>query len=98
MRNLEVGKGGGFGFEGGDSFDQSSDGEGIANAAGAADEAEDAAFTGELDGNANEGGNAGTVNLRNAVEDDDDFFGASLDDRLKSVMELLGGLADGQPA
>ena len=94
----KVGEGGGFGFESGDGFDEASDGEGIANTARAADEAEDAAFTSELDRDAHESGDAGAVNLRNAVEDDHDFFGAGLDDGFKGVMELLGGLADGQPA
>ena len=42
----EVGEGGGFGFEGGDGFDEAGDGESVADAAGAADEAKDAAFAG----------------------------------------------------
>jgi hypothetical protein len=40
----EIGEGGGFGFEGGDGFYEAGDGEGVADAAGAADEAKDAAF------------------------------------------------------
>jgi hypothetical protein len=43
-RSGEVGEGGGFGFEGGDGFDEAGDGEGVADAAGAAYEAKDAAF------------------------------------------------------
>src|SRR6267143_1225719 len=70
---LEVGEGGGFGFEGGDGFDEAGDGEGVADAAGAADEAEDATFASELDGDAHQRGDAGAVNLRDAVQDDDHF-------------------------
>ena len=40
----EIGEGGGFGFEGGDGFYEAGDGEGVADAAGAADQAKDAAF------------------------------------------------------
>jgi hypothetical protein len=93
----EVGKGGGFGFEGGDGFDEAGDGEGIADAARAADEAEDAAFTCELDGDAHERGDAGAVNLDDAVEDDDDFFSASLNYGLQRIVELVGRLADSEP-
>jgi hypothetical protein len=64
----------------------------------AADEAEGAAFAGELDGDAHEGGDAGTVDLGDTVEDDDDVFGAGFDDGFESVVELLGGLADGEAA
>ena len=74
----EVLEGGGFGFEGGDGFDEAGDGEGVADAALAADQAQDAAFTGQLDGDAHQGGDAGAVNLRDAVQDDDHFFRAGL--------------------
>jgi hypothetical protein len=94
----EVGEGGGFGFEGGDGFDEAGDGEGVADAAMATDEAQGAAFAGELDGDAHEGGDAGTVDLGDTVEDDDDVFGARFDDGFESVVELLGGLADGEAA
>src|SRR6266481_2241921 len=94
----EVLEGGGFGFEGGDSFDEAGDGEGVADAAGAADEAENAAFAGELYGDAYQRGDARAVNLRDAVQDDDNFFRAAFDDGFESVVELLGGLADGKPA
>ena len=83
MSLCEVGEGGGFGFEGGDGFDEAGDGEGVADAARAADEAQDAAFTGELDGDAHERGDAGAVDLDDAVEDDDDFFARRLNDGLQ---------------
>jgi hypothetical protein len=94
----EIFEGRGFGFEGGDGFDEAGDSEGVANAALTADEAEDAAFAGKLDGDAHERGNAGAVNLGNAIEDDDDFLGAGLNDGLQGVVELVGGLTDGEAA
>ncbi len=92
----EVGEGGGFGFEGGDGFDEAGDGKGVANAALSADEPEHATFAGELDGNAHEGGNAGAVDLGNAVEDNNHFAGARFDDGLESIVELVGRFANGQ--
>jgi hypothetical protein len=89
---------GGFGFESGDGFDEAGDGEGVADAARAADEAENAAFAGQLDGNAHQRGNARAINLGDAVQDDDNFLGAGFDDAFQSVVKLLGGLADGEPA
>ena len=98
IKQLKIGEGGGFGFEGGDGFDEAGDGEGVADAAVAANQAEGAAFAGELDGDAHQGGDAGTVDLRDAVEDDDDILGAGFDDGFESVVELLGGLTDGEAA
>src|SRR6266478_1547683 len=98
LEQSEVGEGCGFGFEGGDGFDEAGDGEGVADAAGTADQAEHAAFAGELDGDAHQRGDAGAVDLRNAVQEDDNFLRASFDHRFESVVELLGGLADGEPA
>ena len=60
----EVGEGGGFGVEGGDGFDEARDGEGVAHAARAADEAKRAVGVFELDGDAHERGDAGAINLR----------------------------------
>ena len=76
----EIGEGGGFGFEGGDGFDEASDGEGVANAAGTADEAENSAFACELDGDAYQGGDARAVDLWDAVQDDHHSPGAGLHD------------------
>jgi len=98
LEQSEVGEGCGFGFEGGDGFDEAGDGEGVADAAGTADQAEHAAFAGELDGDAHERGDAGAVDLWNAAQEDDNFLRASFDHRLESVVQLLGGLADGEPA
>jgi hypothetical protein len=97
-KQLEVREGGGFGFEGGDGFDEAGDGEGVADAALAADEAQDAAFAGELDGNAHQRGDAGAVNLRDAVEDDNYSLRPGFNDGLQSVVQLVGGLADREPA
>jgi len=94
----EVLEGGGFGFEGGDGFDEAGNGEGVTDAALAADQAQDTAFARQLDGDAHQGGNAGAVDLRDAVEDDDDFLRAAFNDGLQSVVELIGGLADGEAA
>ena len=47
---LEAGGGGGFGLEGGDGFDETSDGKGIADTAGTADEMESATMAREGDG------------------------------------------------
>jgi len=94
----EVGEGGGFGVEGGDGFDEAGDGKGVAHAAGAADEAERAVGVFELDGDAHEGGNAGAVNLRDAVEVDDDVTSAGLEEFFEGLVEMLAGFADGQAA
>jgi hypothetical protein len=98
LEQSEVGESRGFGFEGGDGFDEAGDGEGVADAAGAADQAEHAAFAGELDGDANERGDAGAVDLRDAVQEDNNFLRAPFDHGFESVVELFGGLADGEPA
>ncbi len=74
----EIGEGGGFGFECRDGIDEARHGEGVADAAFAANEAEDAAFTGELDGDTDQRGDAGTIDLGNAIEYDHDFAGAAL--------------------
>jgi hypothetical protein len=92
----EAGQGGGFGVEGGDGFDEAGDGEGIADAALAADKVKGSGFAGEADGNAHEGRDSGAVDLRNVIEGDDDFAGAPLNSGLQSVMELLGGLANSE--
>src|SRR5689334_24961734 len=86
---LKVGEGGGFGVESGDGFDEAGDGEGVADATGAADQAEHAAIARELNRDANKRGEAGTVNLRRAIEPDDDFARALLGDGLQGGVELL---------
>src|SRR5947209_4925194 len=97
-KSYKVGEGGGFGFEGGDGFDEAGDGEGVADAPRAADQAQHAAFARELDGDSNERGKARTIDLRRAVEADDDLANALLDDRLQGAVELFAGFADGEPA
>src|SRR5438876_1142512 len=66
--------------------------------AGAADQAQHAAFSGELNRDAHQRRDAGAVNLGNAIQDDDDFLRALLDDGLKSRVELVAGLPDGEAA
>src|SRR6266481_4029782 len=97
LEQSEVGESRGFGFEGGDGFDEAGDGEGVADTAGAADQAEHAAFAGELDGDAHQRGDAGAVDLRDAVQEDNNFLRAPFDHGFESVVELFGGLADGEP-
>src|ERR1700731_1299158 len=98
LEESEVGESRGFGFEGGDGFDEAGDSEGVADAAGAADQAKNAAFAGQLDRDAHQGGDAGAVDLRDAVEDDHDFAGALVDYRLQRFVKLFAGLADGEAA
>src|SRR6202040_611107 len=98
LEESEVGESRGFGFEGGDGFDEAGDSEGVADSAGAADEAENCAVAVELDGDAHERGDAGAVDLRDAVQEDHNFLRAPFDHGFESVVELLGRLADGEPA
>ena len=98
LNQLEVGEGGGLGFECGNGFDEAGDREGVADAAGTTYQAQDAAFAGELDRDPYERGDPRAVNLRDAIQDDDNFLRATFDDGFESVMELLGRLSDGQPA
>jgi len=50
-----------------------------------------------FDRNAHQRGDAGAIDLWDAVQDDDNFLCAAFDDRFESVVKLLGGLADGKP-
>ena len=65
------------GFVGGDGFDETGDGEGVADAAFAADQMESAALARERNGKFHERGDAGAVDLGNIVEVDDHFAGAA---------------------
>jgi len=82
--------------EGGYGFDQTGDGEGVENAAGLADEMKDAAFAAQRDRHADEGGNSGTVNLRNTVEVNNDLAGAFLKHRSQCSGKLVAGIANGE--
>jgi len=88
----------GEGVEGRDSFDEAGDGEGVEDAAGFADEMEHATFAAEGNRHANQCGDAGAVNLRHAVEIDDDSARAFLENRTESGGELIAGIANGQAA
>lgn len=97
-RRLEAGLGLGFVVEGGDGFDEARDGEGVADAASATDKMKRAALLGERDGELDEDGDAGAVNLRDVVEVDDEFSRALLHELLNEIVEMLAGLADGEAA
>ena len=94
----EAGRGGGFGFEGGDGLDEARNGEGIADTAGAANTVESAATASERDGEFDERGDAGAVDLRNVIEIDDNLAGTFLQELLSEIVEVLAGLADGEAA
>ena len=66
------------GVESGDGFDEAGDGEGIEDAAGFADEMEHATLTAQGNGHADEGGDSRTIDLRHAIEIDDDLAGTVL--------------------
>jgi hypothetical protein len=87
-----------FIVEGGDGFDEASDGEGVADAAGATDEVEAAAFARERNGEFDEGGDAGAVDLRNVVEIDNHFAGTLVEEILSEFAEVFAGLTDGETA
>jgi len=95
---LEFGEGLGFGFEGGDGVDQARDGERIADAAGAADEMQGAFFAGHANGDADERGDAGAIDLRDVIQDDHNFVNAAANDGVEGFVQLFGGFADGQAA
>jgi hypothetical protein len=92
----EAGGGGSFGVEGGDSFDEAGDGEGVADAALAADEVESPALAGERDGELYQRGDAGAVDLGDVVEIDDDFARPALNQVLREVVQMFTGFADGE--
>lgn len=88
----------GEGVEGRDGFDEASDGESVAHAAGSADKVEHAVFAAEGNGHANQRRNAGTIDLRNPVQIDDDFARAILKNGGQRSGELIAGIADGEPS
>src|SRR5436309_15142126 len=88
-KSYKVGEGGGFGFEGGGGFDEAGDGEGVADAPRAADQAQHATFVGVLEGDSNQRGKAGAVDLRRVGERDDHVGNALLDDRFQGAGEQI---------
>ena len=90
--------GGGERVEGRDGFDQARDGESVADAAGLADEMKRAAFARERNRNAYQRGDAGAVDLRDAVQIDDDLATGFVEDGLQRRGELIAGFADGEAA
>ena len=86
------------GFERGDGFDEAGDGEGVADASRFAHEVESSTFAGQGNGDADQGRDAGTVNLRDAVEVNDNFAAGFVHDGHQRVRELVAGFADGQTA
>lgn len=95
---LEIGEGGGLGIKSGNGFDKARDGEGVAHPSRSADKAERAAFAAEANGDADERGDAGAVDLRNVIEDNDDFARTLLDGGLQRFVQLLGRLTDREAA
>jgi hypothetical protein len=91
---------GGFGegVEGGDGLDEAGDGEGVEDAPGFTDEMKHAAFATEGDGHTDKRGDAGAVDLRHAVEIDDDLARTVLENSGKRSGELVAGIADGEAA
>jgi hypothetical protein len=85
-------------FEGGDGFDESSDGESVADTAWFTNEVENPTFAGQGDGDAHQGRDAGAVNLRDAIEVHDNFASGFVHDGHQRVGELVAGFADGQTA
>jgi len=88
----------GEGVEGGDGFDEAGDSEGIADSARLADEVEDTAFAGERNGDAHQRGDAGAVDLRDAVQVYDHFAAGFVKDGLQRRGELIAGFTDGEAA
>jgi len=95
---LEAGGGGAFVFEGGDSFDEARDGEGVADASWATDEVKAAAFARERNGKLDKGRDARAVDLRDIVEVDNHFARTLIEEILSELAEVLAGLADGEAA
>ena len=95
---LEASGGGGFAVEGRDGFDEARDGEGVANAAGTADEVEPAALARQRNGELHEGRDAGTVNLRDVVQVDNHLPGTPRQQVLGEIAEVFTGFTDGETA
>ena len=91
-------RGGGFVVEGGDGFEEAGDGEGFADAAFAADQAEGAGFAAEEGHVADEGGQARAVDLFDGAEVDDDFQGAAGFEFFEGGVEFIAGGADDEAA
>jgi len=85
-------------FERGDGFDQARDGEGVADAAGFTNEMQHSAFAGERNRNAHQRGDAGAIDLRDAVQVNDHFAAGFVEDGLQRRCELIAGFADGEAA
>jgi hypothetical protein len=94
-QSVEFGSGG-EGVERRDGFDETGDREGIADAAGLADEMKRAAFAGERNRDAHQRGDAGAVDLRDAVQVNDHFAAGFVEDGLQRASQLIAGFADGE--
>lgn len=86
------------GIEGGNGFDQASDSERVVDATGFTDNVQDSILAGQGNRGAHQDRDAGTVDLRHAIEVDNDLAGAFFERRSQSRAELVAGFADGQPA
>jgi hypothetical protein len=88
----------GQGVESGDGFDEASDREGVADSARLADEVEDTAFAGERNGDAHQRGDAGAVDLGDAVQVYDHSAAGFLENGLQRRGELIARFTDGEAA
>ena len=94
----EAGGGSRFGVERRDGFDEAGHGEGVAHAAGLANQVKPATLSSERNGQLHKGRNAGAVNLRDVVEIHDHLLGAFLQKLLGEVVEVLTRVANGEAA
>jgi len=97
FRSTEFG-GGGEAFESGDGFDEASDRKGVADPTGFADEVEDATFARQRNRNADQRGDAGAVNLRDAIEVNDHLAAGFVEEGVKRRSKLIARFAYGKPS
>src|ERR1700741_686558 len=81
--------------EGGNGFDEAGDGKGVADASWLANEMKRSALASERNGNAHQRGDAGAVDLRDAVQIDNDLAAGFVKEGVQRRRELIAGLADG---
>jgi hypothetical protein len=94
----KVGKCGGFGIECRNGLDKPRHRQRIAHAPRTTHEPQRTAFASQLDRNAHQRRDAGAIDLRNSIEINDDLANARFGNSLKSIVQLLAGLSNCQPA
>jgi len=98
MGNLAESGGGCERFESGDGFDKARHGEGVADPAGFANQMKHSAFASERNRNAHQRGDAGAIDLWDAVQVNDHLAAGLVEDGLQRRGELIAGFADGEAA